>query len=302
MRFAVTNDVTYAARNRAALLLKAAIDSEMQGKACMEILTDNVNYKGALVVTALQAGQVEFAAPSFLTLSRFSGGYEVFDLPFAFKDIFAVERFQSRASSQLARALSASGLQSLGFWHEHFRQMAGKKPLFAPGDVAGLKFRNDLSLSFAQQISELNATTQTVDENDLSIALKTGRIDAQISSWDQLQADKTAALGAGVTETNHGFDGYQLIAASDWWQKLKPELRKQISEIILRINRQANFDTATRNSRAKKTIIRRGTAVYTLTAAQRAQWRSQLRPIWDRFVSKGNDDLLAGVRVSDQGL
>ncbi len=301
IRFATDEDTIREARIRAVNLLRSTVNKEMQGKACIQVISDDARFKGSFAVTALQEAQVELAAPSFREFGGFASEYGVFDLPFAFRDIHALERFQKSASGQLSTAVSTNGVVPLGFWHGHFQQMAAKVPIYSPANVAGVKFRKDDAAFFSAQISALNAISITVAKNGVSEALKTARISGLVSNWQQLLTDKTAELANGVTETNHTFVGYQLVASSAWWSGLDPAFAKQIKEIIERTTLQSNFDDAARETNAKRAIMRSGIAVRALTRKQRQVWREKLSQIWDDY-SRSNRRLIELVKASNIGL
>lgn len=297
IRFGTINDVDFAARTRAAKLLGDAINKEMQGKLCLQIVANESLYKGTLAIAALQSGDVQMVAPSFATLAGFARDYRVFELPFAFRDVYALQRFQLTATPSLKDALSRNGVELLSFWHERFKQMSAKRVISSPAAASGLKFRQDDGETFATQIRLMNATRQTVSENDLLIALKQGRVDAQISNWQQLQEDKTASANAVVTETNHAAVGYQLITSKAWWGSLDPALAKRLTELISRMSRQSNFDAITREINSKRILMRSGVPVHTLTRKQRKQWGENMQPIWDRF---SNLTLLAALERANK--
>ncbi len=290
------------ARNKAVNLLRDVVNREMQGVACMEIIADEARFKGAVGITALQNGDVNMMAPRFQTLGDFSPAYRVFDMPFAFGNLQALEQFQTASSGLFVTALKKNGLQSLGFWHENFKQIAAKRPVYLPEHVAGLRFREGRGKWFRKQTSALKATSRLVAENDLLGALKKKSLGAQITNWVQIKEDGTAKLLDGVSETNHGVTGYQLLAARSWWGDLPPSFRKKMAGIIGRISRQNNYTTASRNSSAKKELMGRGVAVRVLTRSQRKAWQTALRSLWDNYTNKQTVGFIALIEEANRGL
>ena len=87
-------------------------------------------------------GDVQLAAPSLSKFEKFTKKFRIFDLPFLFKDINAVDAFQaSEAGQALKDACSGAGCMGLAFWHNGMKQMSANKPLLVPTDAKGLKFR-----------------------------------------------------------------------------------------------------------------------------------------------------------------
>mgnify|MGYP006301715223 FL=1 len=126
----------------AAELLKERVNDEMDGTACMEVYPNSTLYNDDKVLEALLTGDVQLAAPSLSKFENFTKKYRLFDLPFLFEDIEAVNRFQaSDAGQELKNAMAKRGLQGLAFWHNGMKQMSANVPLIEPEDAEGLKFR-----------------------------------------------------------------------------------------------------------------------------------------------------------------
>ena len=80
----------------AASLLQQRVNDEMNGKACMEVFPNSQLYNDDQVLEAMLAGDVQLAAPSLSKFEKFTKKFRLFDLPFLFADINAVDRFQRR--------------------------------------------------------------------------------------------------------------------------------------------------------------------------------------------------------------
>ena len=81
----------------AATLLAKRVNEEMNGKACMEVFPNSSLYDDDKVLEAMLNGDVQLAAPSLSKFEKFTKKYRLFDLPFLFDDINAVDRFQNSA-------------------------------------------------------------------------------------------------------------------------------------------------------------------------------------------------------------
>ncbi|MEM7271209.1 MAG: TRAP transporter substrate-binding protein DctP, partial [Pseudomonadota bacterium] len=126
----------------AATLLAERVNAEMNGKACMEVFPNSTLYNDNKVLEAMLQGDVQLAAPSLSKFEKFTKQFRIFDLPFMFKDIDAVEAFQASDSGQaMLDGMQRRGLQGLAYWHNGMKQMSANVPLVAPTDANGLKFR-----------------------------------------------------------------------------------------------------------------------------------------------------------------
>ena len=108
----------------------------------MEVFPNSTLYNDDQVLEAMLQGDVQMAAPSLSKFEQFTKQFRIFDLPFMFKNINAVDAFQSSDTGQaMKEAMTRRGLLGLEFWHNGMKQMSANKPLNLPTDAAGLKFR-----------------------------------------------------------------------------------------------------------------------------------------------------------------
>ena len=106
----------------AASLLSQRVNDEMNGKACMEVFPNSQLYNDDQVLEAMLAGDVKLAAPSLSKFEKFTKKFRLFDLPFLFDDINAVDRFQTSADGEkLKGSMRRRGLQGLAFWSPRWR-------------------------------------------------------------------------------------------------------------------------------------------------------------------------------------
>ena len=78
------------------------------------------------------------AAPSLSKFEAFTKKFRIFDLPFMFTNIDAVEAFQNgEAGKKLLNSMTRRGLQGLAYWHNGMKQMSANKPLINPTDANG---------------------------------------------------------------------------------------------------------------------------------------------------------------------
>ena len=75
----------------AASLLQERVNEEMDGKACMEVYPNSTLYNDDQVLEAMLNGDVQMAAPSLSKFEQFTKVFRIFDLPFMFVNMDAVE-------------------------------------------------------------------------------------------------------------------------------------------------------------------------------------------------------------------
>jgi C4-dicarboxylate-binding protein DctP len=285
----------------AASLLDKRVNEEMNGKVCMQVFPNSTLYDDNKVLEALLNGDVQLAAPSLSKFEKFTKKYRIFDLPFLFEDVDAVDRFQnSESGEKLKNAMKRRGLQGLAFWHNGMKQMSANKPLLSPEDAKGLKFRVQASDVLVAQFEQLGANPQKMSFKEVYGGLQTKVIDGQENTWSNIYGKKFFEVQDGITETNHGILDYLVVTSNDFWKKLPADQREQLNTIIQEVTAQRNAESAKVNLANKNNIIEAGGEVRTLTPEQRQQWVTALQPVWKKFEKDIGSDLIEAALASNQ--
>ena len=175
----------------AASLLQQRVNEEMNGKACMEVYPNSTLYNDNQVLEAMLQGDVQMAAPSLSKFEQFTKVFRIFDLPFMFKNINAVDEFQNSDTGQaMKESMTRRGLLGLAFWHNGMKQMSANKPLEMPSDANGLKFRVQNSEVLKAQMAALGGSPQPMAFSEVYGALQTGVVDGQENTWSNIYGKK----------------------------------------------------------------------------------------------------------------
>ena len=285
----------------AATLLEERVNTEMNGKACMEVFPNSSLYDDNKVLEALLTGDVQLAAPSLSKFEKFTKKFRLFDLPFLFEDINAVDAFQnSDAGQKLKDSMKRRGLQGLAFWHNGMKQMSANKPLIDPSDAEGLKFRVQPSDVLVAQFEQLGANPQKMSFSEVYGGLQTGVIDGQENTWSNIYGKKFFEVQDGVTETNHGIIDYLVVTSTEWWDGLDPAIRDQFGTILREVTQLRNSESTAVNETNKARVIEAGGVVRTLTPEQREKWVVALKPVWTKFQDDVGLDTLEAAATFNQ--
>ncbi|MQX37467.1 TRAP transporter substrate-binding protein [Roseospira navarrensis] len=277
----------------AASLLADRVNEEMDGKACMEVYPNSTLYNDDKVLEAMLAGDVQMAAPSLSKFEKFTKKFRLFDLPFVFEDIEAVNRFQNSEDGQaLMESMQRRGLLGVAFWHNGMKQMSANEPLLLPEDAEGLKFRIQASDVLQAQFEALGANPQKMAFSEVYGALQQGVVDGQENTWSNIYGQKFFEVQDGITETNHGILDYLVVTSAEWWDGLPDDVRDQLATILAEVTETRNAESYNVNQRNKQLIVEAGGVVRTLTPEQRAQWVEAMRPVWEQFMDDIGEDLL----------
>jgi len=284
IKFSHVTNVDKHPKGIAATLLAERVNEEMNGTACMEVFPNSTLYTDEKALEALLVGDVQLAAPSLSLFEPFTKKYRIFDLPFMFRDIAAVDAFQSSETGQaLKDAMSRRGLQGLEFWHNGMKQMSASKPLILPTDANGLKFRVQPSEVLVAQMQAIGGSPQKMAFAEVYGALQQGVVDGQENTWSNIFGRKFFEVQDGVTETNHGIIDYLVVASVDWLDALEPSVRDQFLTILEEVTILRNSEATQLNEEAKQSVTAAGGTVRVLTDEQRAKWVEAMKPVWEQF-------------------
>jgi len=245
----------------AATLLEQRINDEMNGKACMEVYPNSTLYNDNKVLEALLQGDVQLAAPSLSKFEKFTKQFRIFDLPFMFKNIQAVDAFQASDTGQaMLNSMQKRGLQGLGYWHNGMKQMSANVALNAPSDANGLKFRVMSSDVLVAQMEAMGASPQKMAFSEVY--------------WSNIYGKKFFEVQDGTTETDHGILDYLVVTNIDWLNGLDADIRDQFLTIF-------NEVTELRNAES-----------YAVNQANR-------QPVWSKFESDvGAENIAAAQEIN----
>ncbi len=286
----------------AATLLEQRVNDEMNGTACMEVFPNSTLYNDNQVLEAMLQGDVQLAAPSLSKFEQFTKQFRIFDLPFMFKDINAVDAFQASETGQaMKESMTKRGLLGLAFWHNGMKQMSANKPLISPTDANGLKFRVQNSDVLKAQMAAIGGSPQPMAFSEVYGALQTGVVDGQENTWSNIYGKKFFEVQDGITETNHGIIDYLLVTNVDWWEGLDAGVRDQLASIIGEVSTMRNAESTAVNAQNRQAILDAGGVVRELDADQRQAWVDVMKPVWDQFkddVGQENIDAAQAINAA----
>ena len=300
IKFAHVTNTDRHPKGIAASLFQERVNEEMNGKVCVEVYPNSTLYNDDQVLEAMLQGDVQMAAPSLSKFEKFTKQFRIFDLPFMFKNVAAVDAFQnSEAGQAMKSSMTRRGLLGLEFWHNGMKQMSANKALILPTDAAGLKFRVQPSDVLKAQMEAIGVSPQPMAFSEVYGALQTGVVDGQENTWSNIYGQKFFEVQDGITETNHGIIDYLVVTSTEWWNGLDDDVRDQIATILNEVTVARNAESTKVNEEAKEAIIAAGGEIRQLDADQRQAWVDAMKPVWDQFEGDvGADNIAAAQEIN----
>lgn len=275
-------------KGKGAQRFKELVEQRSGGKVKVEVYPNSQLYKDKEEMEALQLGSVQMLAPS---LAKFGPlgvkEFEVFDLPFLFKDDASFRNTTQTLGLELFKKLEPKGIKGLAFWDNGFHIMSANKPLHHVADFKGLKMRIQSSKVLDAQMRALGAIPQVMAFSELYQALQSGVVDGTEGVPSNFLTQKTYEVQKHTTISNHGHLAYAVIVNKKFWDGLPADTRSLLETAVAESTTYANAIAATENAAALDKIKASGkTTVYTLTPAEVNEWKLALMPVHKEMESR----------------
>jgi len=275
----VTNETP---KGKGADRFKELAEKATNGRVKVEVYPNSTLYKDKEEMEALQLGAVQMLAPS---LAKFGPlgvkEFEAFDIPYIFPTKDVLYRVtEGQVGKDLFKKLEPKGIIGLAYWDNGFKEMTANKPLRKPSDFKGLKMRIQSSKVLDAQFRALGSNPQVMAFSEVYQALQTGVVDGTENTPSNIYTQKMHEVQSHLTVSDHGYIGYAVIVNKKFWDGLPADIRTQLEGAMRDATKYTNAIAEQENKQALEAIRKNGkTEVYTLTAAEKAEWRKALLPV-----------------------
>src|SRR5436309_2229830 len=200
-------------KGKAAERFKELADKYTGGKVRIEVYPNSTLYKDKEEIEALQLGAVQMLAPSTAKFAPLGAKeFEALDLPFLFANDEEYARITNGPVGKwLFQKLEPKGLTGLAFWDNGFHMISANRPLIAPADFQGLKFRISGSKIADQYFRLLGGLPQIMAFSEVYQALQTGVVDGCENTPSNHLTQKFYEVQKHVSAANHAHLQYAVI-------------------------------------------------------------------------------------------
>lgn len=275
-------------KGKGALLFKQLAEERLPGRVKVEVYPNSSLFGDGKEMEALLLNDVQLLAPSLAKFEHYTKQLQIYDLPFLFDNMQAVDRFQtSDIGKELLKSMESKGITGLAYWHNGLKQMSANKAIRLPRDARGLKFRVQASAVLEEQFKAVRANPRKMSFAEVYQGLQTGVVNGTENTWSNYYSQKVHEVQPYMIESDHGLIDYMLITNTSFWNGLPADVRTELEQIISEVSLQVNQYAAELNEQDKQHIVDSGrTQIIKLTDAERGQWREAMRPVWKKFESE----------------
>ena len=282
------------AKGQMANKFKDLIAERLPGKVQVEVFPSSQLFNDDGVLKAILLGDVQLAAPALSKFESYTDQLQIFDLPFLFKDMAAVEKFQtSEKGVELLDSLQKKGFVGLGYLHNGMKQLSSSSPLRVPADASGKKFRIMSSDVLAAQFQAVNAVPLKKPFSEVFTLLQTKAIDGQENSWSNIYSQKFFEVQPYITESNHGLLDYMVVTSKEFWMSIPDDTRAIVKEALDEAIVFGNKVAEDKSTGDRQMILDSNRSeIIELTDAERSQWVEAMKPVWEEFEKEIGKDMI----------
>jgi C4-dicarboxylate-binding protein DctP len=275
-------------KGKAAQKFKELAEERTKGQVKIEVYPNSQLYKDKEELEALQLGSVQMLAPS---LAKFGPlgvkEYEVFDLPFLFKDDASFANTSAILGKELFKKLEPKGITGLAYWDNGFHIMSANRPLHGVVDFKGLKMRIQSSKVLDAQMRALGAIPQVMAFSELYQGLQSGVIDGTEGVPSNIYTQKIYEVQKHISLSNHGHLAYAVIVNKRFWDGVPVDIRVNLESAIRDATSYANAIAYSENKISLEKIKASGkVTIYTPTESEILEWKRAVMPVHREMESR----------------
>ena len=231
-KFATGQDPSHPVNKRA----QEAIDrirNATGGRLDIKLFPANQLGSDTDLLSQVRSGGIEFFNQASVVLSTLVPAAGIINTGFAFHDYNEVWKAMDGPLGAYVRAqIEKVGLLTLSKpWDNGFRQVTtSSKPIKSAADLAGVKMRVPSAPMLTSLFQALGAGATPINFNEVYSALQTKLVEGQENPLAIIKAAKLYEVQKYLSQTNHMWDGFWMLANGKSWEKQPADVKALISK------------------------------------------------------------------------
>lgn len=221
-------------KGRAAEFFAKRVEELSKGRIKVEIFPSAQLVDDDRILQELMRNNIQMAAPSLSKFAPIVKEFNVWDIPFLFRDRAQVYGVMDGEVGQMLKGMiSKKGIVALDYWDGGFKQLSSsKQPIHLPDDLKGQKVRVMSSKVLEEQMKALGATPTMINFNETYQALAQGGADAAENTLINFYSAKLNEVQSSLTLSNHGYLGYLVVVSEGFWRGLPEDLKPLFTQAL----------------------------------------------------------------------
>ncbi len=270
------------------------LEKETGGSIKVQVFTDGVLGGDRQTLEGLQMGTIHCTSVSTGPIAAFVPQFDVFDLPFLFKDkATAFKVVDGPIGQELLNKLPAVGMIGFNYWENGFRHLTNnKREVKTAEDIKGLKIRTLESKIHVDTWKQLGANPTPMSFSQLYTALEQGVVDGQENPFGNVVSNKFNEVQKYLTTTGHVYNASPFLLSKKFYDGLtdkEKEAVKKAAKEAQTFQRAAN-DKEDQDSVG--TLTQRGMKITALNPGEQQKVVASLKPVYDKYAEALGKELV----------
>ncbi len=270
------------------------LEKETGGSIKVQVFTDGVLGGDRQTLEGLQMGTIHCTSVSTGPIAAFVPQFDVFDLPFLFKDkATAFKVVDGPIGQELLNKLPAVGMIGFNYWENGFRHLTNnKREVKTAEDIKGLKIRTLESKIHVDTWKQLGANPTPMSFSQLYTALEQGVVDGQENPFGNVVSNKFNEVQKYLTTTGHVYNASPFLLSKKFYDGLtdkEKEAVKKAAKEAQAFQRAAN-DKEDQDSVG--TLTQRGMKITALNPGEQQKVVASLKPVYDKYAEALGKELV----------
>lgn len=215
-------------QQEAAERIKAATNGAVE----IQVFPNNQLGSDTDMLSQLRSGAIDLFTLSGLILSTLVPAASINGIGFAFKDYDTVwKAMDGNLGRHVRSEIDKRGLIAMDkMWDNGFRQITSStKPIKGPDDLKGFKIRVPVSPLWTSMFQALGASPISINFAEVYSALQTKIAEGQENPLSLIQIAKLYEVQKYVSQTDHMWDGFWMLANRRAFQALPPDVQTVVA-------------------------------------------------------------------------
>lgn len=243
------------------------------------------------MLEGLSFGMLDAAIITNAVIANIEPSFQLNDMPFLYaNEQQAYDVLDGPIGQELMKKLEAKNIIGLGWAEGGFRHMLNNaKPVKAPDDVKGVKYRVMQNPVFVEMFNALGGNAVPMAWGEVYTAVQQGTIDGLEIPVAVVAANKYPEVVKYLSLTKHTYSAIGVLLSKKTFDSLSPELQAKVREAgKLAIDAQREQSQA--NTQEIIASIK-AAGMQVNEVSDPAAFRKLVKPVYDQFKPKIGEEL-----------
>lgn len=241
----------------------------------------------------LKLGTVDIVFTSSAVLAQFAPKVQVIDLPYIFRDRqHAYTVFDGPLAAEIFKGVEGVGV-FVTVWENGVRHFVNNvRPIKTPSDMKGMKLRVMENKVYIEMTKLLGANPTPMAYGELYTALQQKTVDGADGPIGNMHTERFYEVLKYMTLDAHSYSPSIVLVSNNLVKKVGEENAKIIMDTFKKHTKNQRELSIKEDDDKLKLLKAAGMEVYVPTEAEKKQFMTTVRPVWDQFAKVVGQSLI----------